>query len=57
LESPRKERENLDITLFIAGASDIKNVVADLPNKVMEEFREAYPNARKQDTLHDNVFS
>lgn len=47
----------LDITLFIAGASDIKNVVADLQNKVMEELREAYPNVRKQDTLHETLFS
>lgn len=45
----------LDITLFIAGTSDIKNVVSDLQSKVIEEIREAYPEVKEANTLFETL--
>lgn len=47
----------LDITLFIAGASNIKNVVRDMKDKVIEEIRDAFPNAKRDDTLFDTLYN
>ena len=47
----------LDITLFIAGATDIKNVVSDLQSKVIGEIREAYPEIAEEQTLYETLSS
>ena len=46
----------LDITLFIAGANEIKNVVMDLQSKVMEEVREMYPAVKQEQTLSETLY-
>lgn len=45
----------LDITWFIASAEDIRNVVNTLQRKVMEELREIYPEAKKENTLPETL--
>ena len=45
----------LDITLFIAGTENIKNVVSNLQSKVISELREAYPTVRKEQTLFETL--
>ena len=47
----------LDITLFIAGTSDIKNVVSDMNAKVTAEIQAAYPNVKKEQMLFDMLFN
>lgn len=47
----------LDITLFISSASDIKNVVSDINDKVIEEIRLAYPDVKEDDTLFHTLFN
>ena len=47
----------LDITLFIAGASDIRNVVSDLQLKVMNELQMAYSELKKESTLYETLSS
>lgn len=47
----------LDITLFISGASDIKNVVSDLRKKVIMEIREAYPDTPDTENLFEALSS
>ncbi len=47
----------LDITLFIAGASDVKSVVSDLQSKVIAEVREAYPQVKEAQTLFETLSS
>ena len=47
----------LDITLFIAGAADIRKVVKDISKKVIGEIRQIYPEVRKEDTLFDTLSS
>ncbi|MCM1221167.1 MAG: ATP-binding protein [Lachnospiraceae bacterium] len=41
----------LDMTWFISIASDIKNTVSELQEKVIRELQEFYPDARKEKTL------
>lgn len=41
----------LDITWFISSTNDIRNVVTILQQKVVEEIREVYPDARQGDNL------
>ena len=41
----------LDITWFISSTNNIKNIVAILQQKVIEELRETYPDAKQEDTL------
>lgn len=45
----------LDITWFISSTDDIKNVVRMMQQKVMGELREAYPNAKKEDTVSETL--
>ena len=45
----------LDITLFIAGTTDIRNVVSDLQSKVLEELRETYPEVKKSASLFETL--
>jgi hypothetical protein len=47
----------LDITLFISGESDIKNIVSDIRTKVIEEVREAYPNVKHCNTIYETLSS
>lgn len=47
----------LDITLFIASASNIKNVVSDMKEKVMAEIQTAYPDVKREDVLVDTLFN
>lgn len=46
----------LDISLFIANADHIKNVVSDLNLKVVEEIQAAYPELKNEKTLFDSIF-
>ena len=46
----------LDITLFIASAGNIKDVVSDIEKKVTEEIQAAYPGTKPADTLLDMLF-
>lgn len=46
----------LDITLFVSRASDIRNVVKDISDAVVEEIQETYPHIRKGHTLPDTLF-
>lgn len=45
----------LDITWFISIVADIKNTVAYLQKKVIEELREAYPEVRPAQTLAETL--
>ncbi|MBR5509881.1 MAG: AAA family ATPase [Lachnospiraceae bacterium] len=45
----------LDMTLFIAGTPDIKDIVTGLQSKVIEEVRESYPQAKKASTLFETL--
>ena len=45
----------LDITLFIAGASDIEHVVDDMQEKVIAELRDAYPDVKRENTLYETL--
>lgn len=45
----------LDITWFISSADHISNVVRLMQQKVMGELREAYPNAKKEDTVSETL--
>ncbi|MDO4339475.1 MAG: AAA family ATPase [Eubacteriales bacterium] len=47
----------LDITLFIAGASNIKNVVSDINAKVVREIQDVYPNVKKDELLFEMLFN
>lgn len=46
----------LDITLFISMAYDIKNVVKDIENAVVEELQQAFPNVKKHSALAGMLF-
>jgi hypothetical protein len=43
----------LDITLFISGASNIKDVVPNIRSKVIAEVRKAYPEAKQEQTIYE----
>ncbi|MDO4337602.1 MAG: AAA family ATPase [Eubacteriales bacterium] len=45
----------LDITWFISSSDNIKNTVRILQQKVIEELREGYPNAKKENTLPETL--
>lgn len=45
----------LDITWFISSVHNIKNVVSTLQQKVIDELREAYPNAKRENTLSETL--
>ncbi len=45
----------LDITWFISSVAHIKNVVNTLQQKVIEELREAYPDAKKENTISETL--
>ena len=45
----------LDITWFISSADRMEDVVSTLQKRVIEELREAYPKARKADTLSESL--
>lgn len=45
----------LDITWFISSAGDIRNTVHLLQEKVIKELREAYPDAKQEDTLAETL--
>jgi hypothetical protein len=45
----------LDITLFIAGTPNIKNVVSNLQSKVIGELRDAFPEIKHEDTLYETL--
>lgn len=45
----------LDITWFISSADEMKNIVSILQQKVIEELREAYPQARQENTLSETL--
>lgn len=47
----------LDITWFISSAKDIRQVANTLQHKVIEELRETYPNAKREDTLSETLAS
>lgn len=47
----------LDITLFISGASDIRNIVSDLQKKVIVEIRETYPETPATENLFEALSS
>lgn len=46
----------LDITLFISKTREIKRVVKDISDAVVEEVRQAYPDCGVEDTLADTLF-
>lgn len=46
----------LDITLFIANADHIKNVVSDLKTQVVHEIHSVYPETKNERTLFDSIF-
>lgn len=45
----------LDITLFIAGAADVRNVVTDIQAKVIGEIHDAYPDVKQAKTLFETL--
>lgn len=45
----------LDITWFISSTDDIKNIIHLLEEKVINELREAYPNAKYETTLSETM--
>lgn len=47
---------NLDITLFIANADHIKNVVSDIKTQVAHEIHSVYPQTQKEETLFNSLF-
>lgn len=47
----------LDITLFIVSASNIKNVVSDINDGIIEEIRLAYPDVKQDDSLINTLYN
>lgn len=45
----------LDITWFISSVHQVENVVNTLQQKVIEELREAYPDAKKENTISETL--
>ena len=45
----------LDMTLFISGNPDAKNIVTDLQSKVIDEVCESYPQVKKASTLFETL--
>lgn len=45
----------LDITWFVSITEDIKDIVSNLQNKVVEELRAVYPDAKKESTLPETL--
>ncbi len=45
----------LDITWFISNAGDIKNTVFCMQQKVIDELRELYPEAKREQTLPETL--
>jgi hypothetical protein len=45
----------LDMTLFISGTPNLKDVVSSVREKIIGEVREAYPQVRYQDTIYETL--
>jgi hypothetical protein len=45
----------LDITTLISGVSDIKSIVSEIRKKVISEVRDAYPDVKHDDTIHETL--
>jgi hypothetical protein len=45
----------LDMTMFIAGVSDIKGVVRELISAIISEVREAYPEVKQKQTIYETL--
>jgi hypothetical protein len=45
----------LDMTMFIAGITDIKGVVRELISAIISEVREAYPEVKQKQTIYETL--
>jgi hypothetical protein len=45
----------LDITLFVSGAANIKDVVSNIRKKVITEVRETYPEVKTEETIYETL--
>jgi hypothetical protein len=45
----------LDMTMFVAGITDIKGVVRELISAIISEVREAYPEVKQKQTIYETL--
>jgi hypothetical protein len=45
----------LDMTMFLTGTNNIKNVLSDISEHIIAEVRESYPEAKQAETLYETL--